>query len=70
MTTAPEFTLCEQLIVVASEAWRGNGELVATGIGPAPRHARQIHQRPQRTEVIMGGKEWYLYFKTLGRPDQ
>ena len=28
MTTAPEFTLCEQLIVAASEAWRGNGESI------------------------------------------
>lgn len=39
MTTAKEFTLAELIIVAAAEAWRGDGELLGTGIGPLPRIA-------------------------------
>ncbi|MFP1645417.1 CoA-transferase subunit beta [Pontitalea aquivivens] len=39
MTQAKDFTLAELLIVAAAEAWRGDGELLATGIGPLPRLA-------------------------------
>ncbi len=39
MTNANDFTLAELIIVAAAEAWRGDGELLATGIGPLPRIA-------------------------------
>lgn len=39
MTNANDFTLAELVIAAAAEAWRGDGELLATGIGPLPRLA-------------------------------
>lgn len=61
MTTAPEFTLCEQLIVAASEAWRGNGELVATGIGTAPRLAASLAKVTHTPELMMtDGEAWLV----------
>jgi glutaconate CoA-transferase subunit B len=36
------FTLAELLIVAASEAWRGNGEVLASGIGVIPRLAASL----------------------------
>lgn len=39
MTTAKDFTLAELIITAAAEAWRGDGELLATGIGTLPRLA-------------------------------
>lgn len=39
MTTAKDFTLAELIVVAAAEAWRGDGELLGTGIGPLPRLA-------------------------------
>ncbi len=33
MSEHPSFTLAELLIVAASEAWRGNGEVLASGLG-------------------------------------
>ena len=37
MTATNEFTLAELLIVAACEAWRGNGEVIASGLGVIPR---------------------------------
>ncbi len=37
--TPTDFSLAELLIVAAAEAWRNDGELLATGIGPIPRIA-------------------------------
>ncbi len=37
MSTTCEFTLAELMIVAASEAWRDNGELIASGLGVIPR---------------------------------
>ena len=42
MTTAKDFTLAELIIVAAAEAWRDDGELLATGIGPLPRIAASL----------------------------
>jgi glutaconate CoA-transferase subunit B len=42
MTTAKDFTLAELVIVAAAEAWRNDGELLATGIGPLPRLAASL----------------------------
>lgn len=40
MTT--DFTLAELVIAAAAEAWRDDGELLATGIGPLPRIAASL----------------------------
>ncbi len=37
MSDKPQFTLAELLIVAASEAWRDNGEVLASGLGIIPR---------------------------------
>ncbi|MEW6645233.1 MAG: ketoacid CoA transferase [Pseudomonadota bacterium] len=42
MTIAKDFSLAELIIVAAAEAWRGDGELLATGIGPLPRIAASL----------------------------
>jgi len=39
MTTAPDFSLAELIVVAAAQAWRHDGELLAAGIGPLPRLA-------------------------------
>ena len=36
MTTHCEFTLAELMIVAASEAFRGDGEILASGLGIIP----------------------------------
>ncbi|MBY6262066.1 ketoacid CoA transferase [Azospirillum sp. 412522] len=35
--TTPNYSLAELVIVAAAEAWRHDGEVMATGIGPLPR---------------------------------
>lgn len=42
MTNPNDFTLAELIVVAAAEAWRGDGELLATGIGPLPRLAASL----------------------------
>lgn len=42
MTYAKDFSLAELIIVAAAEAWRNDGELLATGIGPLPRIAASL----------------------------
>lgn len=37
MSDKVEFSLAELMIVAASEAWRGDGEVLASGIGVIPR---------------------------------
>jgi glutaconate CoA-transferase subunit B len=37
-----DFTLAELVVVAAAEAWRGDGPLLATGIGPLPRLAASL----------------------------
>ena len=46
MTAANDFTLAELIIAAAAEAWRGDGELLATGIGPLPRIAASLAKVP------------------------
>lgn len=42
MSIQEEFSLAELIIVAAAQAWRGDGELLATGIGPLPRLAASL----------------------------
>lgn len=55
-----DFTLAELLIVACSEAWRGNGEVVATGIGPIPRIAAGLAKLTHSPELMMTDGEAFL----------
>ncbi len=53
MTDNSEFSLAELVIVAASEAWRGNGEIVASGIGPVPRLGASLAKLTFAPELMM-----------------
>jgi glutaconate CoA-transferase subunit B len=60
MTAATDFTLAELVITACAEAWRGNGELLATGIGPLPRLAVGLAKLTFAPEIAMTDGEAYL----------
>jgi glutaconate CoA-transferase subunit B len=53
-------TLSELLIVACSEAWRGGGEIVATGIGVVPRVAAGLARLTHTPELLLTDGEAYL----------
>jgi len=53
-------TLAELCIVACSEAFRGNGEIVATGVGPVPRLAASLAKLTHSPELMMTDGEAYL----------
>lgn len=55
-----EPTLAELCIVACSEAFRGNGEIVATGVGPVPRLAAGLAKLTHSPELMMTDGEAYL----------
>jgi glutaconate CoA-transferase, subunit B len=57
---SPEFTLAELLIVAAAEAWRGNGEVLASGIGVVPRLAASLAKLTHSPELMMTDAEAFL----------
>jgi glutaconate CoA-transferase, subunit B len=59
MATA-EITLAELCIAACSEAFRGNGEVVATGVGPVPRLAAGLAKLTHSPELMMTDGEAYL----------
>jgi glutaconate CoA-transferase subunit B len=60
MTGQVEFTLAELLIVAASEAWRGNGEVLASGITPIPRIGASLAKMTHSPELLMTDSEAYF----------
>jgi glutaconate CoA-transferase subunit B len=58
MTT--QFSLAELVIVAAAEAFRGGGEVLATGIGPLPRIAVGLAKLTFAPELCMTDGEAYL----------
>lgn len=60
MTQADTFTLAELLIVAAAEAFRGDGELLVTGIGPVPRVAAGLAKLTFAPELAMTDGECML----------
>jgi len=58
MSGAP--SLAELLIVACSEAWRGNGEVVATGIGVIPRLGASLAKLTHSPELMMTDGEAFL----------
>lgn len=55
-----EPTLVELCIVACSEAFRGNGEICATGVGPVPRLAAGLAKLTHSPELMMTDGEAYL----------
>ncbi len=53
-------TLAELCIVACSEAFRGNGEIIATGVGPVPRLAAGLAKLTHSPELMMTDGEAYL----------
>ena len=53
-------TLTELCIVAASEAWRGDGEVLASGIGIVPRLAVGLAKLTYAPELMMTDSEAYL----------
>jgi glutaconate CoA-transferase subunit B len=57
---AAEITLADLCIVACSEAFRGNGEVIATGVGPIPRLAAGLAKLTHSPELMMTDGEAFL----------
>lgn len=55
-----DFTLAELLIAAAAEAWRGDGEVLASGIGIVPRLAASLAKLTHSPELLLTDGEAYL----------
>jgi glutaconate CoA-transferase subunit B len=55
-----DYTLAELLIVAASEVWRGNGEVLASGIGVVPRLGAGLAKLTHSPELLMTDAEAFL----------
>ncbi|MBS0543436.1 MAG: ketoacid CoA transferase, partial [Proteobacteria bacterium] len=60
MSNNIEFTLAELMIVAASEAWRGDGEVLASGIGVIPRLGASLAKLTYAPELLMTDSECFL----------
>lgn len=56
----PAFSLAELMIVAASEAWRDNGEVVASGLGILPRLGASLAKMTHSPELLMTDSEAFL----------
>jgi glutaconate CoA-transferase subunit B len=58
--TSPTYSLAELIIAAAAEAWRHDGEILATGIGPLPRLAASLAKCTFNPALQMtDGEVWY-----------
>ncbi len=55
-----EVSLAELCIFACSEAFRGNGEIIATGVGPVPRLGASLAKLTHSPELMMTDGEAYL----------
>lgn len=60
MSDNTDFTLAELMIVAASEAWRGDGEVLASGIGVIPRLGASLAKLTHTPELMMTDSECLL----------
>jgi len=60
MSSAHEYSLAELLIAAAATAWRGNGEVLASGIGIVPRLGAGLAKLTDTPELLMTDAEAYL----------
>jgi glutaconate CoA-transferase subunit B len=57
MASLHDYTLAELCIVAAAEAWRGDGEVLATGIGLVPRLGASLAKLTFNTALMMTDSE-------------
>jgi glutaconate CoA-transferase subunit B len=57
---AQDYSLAELLICAASEAWRDDGEVLATGIGTLPRLAASLSMLTTNPDLMMTDSEAFL----------
>jgi glutaconate CoA-transferase subunit B len=57
---ATEYSLAELMICAAAEAWRNDGEVLATGIGLLPRLAASLCMRTTNTDLMMTDSEAHM----------
>ncbi|MFT6288431.1 MAG: glutaconate CoA-transferase subunit B [Halieaceae bacterium] len=60
MTTVTTYTLAELCIVAASEAFRDDGEVLASGIGVIPRLAASLAMKTFSPDLMMTDSEAYM----------
>lgn len=60
MTTANTYSLAELMICAAAQAWRDDGEVLATGIGVIPRLAASLSMLDSNPQLMMTDSEAYL----------
>ncbi|HEN8800143.1 ketoacid CoA transferase [Pseudomonas sp. CM25] len=60
MSATCDFTLAELMIVAAAEAWRGNGEVIASGLGVIPRLGASLAKLSHSPELLMTDSEAFL----------
>lgn len=59
-TPATDYSLAELMIVAGAEAFRNDGEVLATGIGVIPRLAASLAMKTFNTDLMMTDSEAYL----------
>ncbi len=59
-TPAKDYSLAELMIVAGAEAYRNDGEVLATGIGVLPRLAASLAMKTINTDLMMTDSEAYL----------
>ncbi len=62
-TVATEYTLAELMIACGSEAYKNDGEILATGIGLLPRLAASLAMLTTNQDLMMTDSEAYLLSK-------
>lgn len=60
MTTATDYTLVDLLICAAANTWKDEGEVLATGIGVAPRLAASLCMLTVNKDLMMTDSEAYM----------
>ncbi len=60
MTQDTGITLAELMIVAAAEAWRGDGEMLASGIGIVPRLGAGLAKLTHSPDLMMTDSETFL----------
>lgn len=60
MTAVADFSLAELMIAAAAEAWRGDGELLASGVGTLPRLAAGLAKLTIEDGLMLTDGEAYL----------
>ena len=59
-TSATTYSLAELMICAASEAWRDDGEVLASGIGVIPRLAASLSMLSSNPQLLMTDSEAYM----------